>query len=194
VLGILFDAANNLRAVLDQAGYATAIASGKVDPKRAYFPFAGSAAELPNVIARNSKDLPPEIISLFSGFKPYKGGHRTLWALNRLCNTKKHCSLVPLQLGRMRLSYGASCETGLGGVDQNFTAKWNPESHEIALMRAAPEVRFTGDISFTFTVAIKSIEALRDKPVIEVLDALAGKVESILMATEAEARRIGLIP
>ncbi len=194
VLGVLFDAANNLRAALDQAGYAAAIASGKVEPKRTHFPFASSAAELPNVIARKSKDLPPEILSLFCAFKPYKRGNRTLWALNKLCNTKKHCSLVPLQLGRMRLSYGASCETGLGGIDQNFIARWDPERYEIILMRAAPEVRFTSDIGFTFTVTIKSIEVLRDKPVVEVLDTIAGKVERILMATEAESRRIGLIP
>src|SRR6266404_8490034 len=36
---ILFDAANNLRAVLDQAGYGSAIAAGKIEPKNAYFPF-----------------------------------------------------------------------------------------------------------------------------------------------------------
>jgi hypothetical protein len=37
---ILFDAANNLRAALDQAGYASTIASGKVEPKKTNFPFA----------------------------------------------------------------------------------------------------------------------------------------------------------
>jgi hypothetical protein len=34
---ILFDAVNNLRAVLDQSGYASALASGKVAPKKNQF-------------------------------------------------------------------------------------------------------------------------------------------------------------
>src|SRR6516165_3279675 len=36
---ILFDAANNLRAVLDQTGYAAAVASNSPNPKATAFPF-----------------------------------------------------------------------------------------------------------------------------------------------------------
>ena len=64
VLCILFDAANNLRAALDQAGYAASVLSGKVEPKRTYFPFADSEFELANVVARRSKDLPLKLEAL----------------------------------------------------------------------------------------------------------------------------------
>ena len=49
---IVFDVANNLRAVLDQLGYASAVASGKVDPKSTQFPFGDDAAGLDHVIGR----------------------------------------------------------------------------------------------------------------------------------------------
>jgi hypothetical protein len=43
--------------------------------------------------------LPPEIITLFRGIEPYEGGDgRFLWAINKLCNTKKHCALVPIRI------------------------------------------------------------------------------------------------
>ena len=77
---ILFDAANNLRAVLDQAGYAS-------DNRGA------------------CEDLPPEITALFRGLKPYNGGNDTLWALHNLCNTKKHCALVPLYIPAPNISF-----------------------------------------------------------------------------------------
>jgi hypothetical protein len=41
------DAVTNLRAVLDQALFGIAVASGVSDPHNAYFPFSGSAAKLP---------------------------------------------------------------------------------------------------------------------------------------------------
>jgi len=47
---IVFDAASNLRAVLDQCGYASAVASGKSAPKKAYFPFGDDLSGLNNNI------------------------------------------------------------------------------------------------------------------------------------------------
>jgi hypothetical protein len=89
---------NNLRASLDQIGYSAATASGKTDPSGTNFPFGEDAAGIENVFKKNRAHLtlPPEIMDLFRSIEPYKGGSgQLLWAVNKLCNTKKHCNLVP---------------------------------------------------------------------------------------------------
>jgi hypothetical protein len=55
---IVFDAVNNLRAVLDQSGYASAIASGKSNPKRTNFPFCDDPSGLDDNISR---ELRPKV-------------------------------------------------------------------------------------------------------------------------------------
>jgi hypothetical protein len=58
---VVFDASNNLRAALDQTGYATARLAGKAEPKSSNFPFGDDEAGLENVIKRGKcKDLPPK--------------------------------------------------------------------------------------------------------------------------------------
>jgi hypothetical protein len=85
-----------LRSTLDQTGYAAAVVSGKILPKRTQFPIGDDATGLENLIRRNvSKDLPDEILTLFRSFKPYKGGNNAIWALNKLANAK-HTSLIPV--------------------------------------------------------------------------------------------------
>ena len=186
---ILFDASNNLRATLDQIGYATAIASGKVDPKSTHFPFGSDAVEFENNIKRGRcKDLPPVILTFFRGFKGYEGGNDTLWALNKLCNTKKHCALVPLVIVPKRVSVGNSPS----GILAPFG--WDSKKNEIILLRARPEAEFDRNKDFSFQVAIQSIEVLRGKQASGVLGELLRIVQGILLGTEAECRHTGLIP
>ena len=93
---ILFDAVNNLRATLDQIGYSAAIASGKIKPERTKFLF-GNDVKDPS--KWKSTDLPAEIVDLFRSIEPYEGGNgQRLWAVNRLCNLKKHSQLVPTKI------------------------------------------------------------------------------------------------
>jgi len=185
---ILFDAANNLRAALDQAGFAAALAAQKVDPKRAYFPFAESEAELSNVVARKCADLPPEILALFRSFQPYKGGDPFLWALNKLCNTKKHCTLVPINVGNFRLAYMV-IHDGSRRLDPPPLA-WERGKQEIEILRTKPGMKLEGKINFRFGVSIDDIDIIRGKPALGILDGTAAVVERVLMATEAECRRI----
>ena len=72
---IVGDAANNLRSALDHAGYEIAVASGRVHPLHASFPFARSAAEFDKTARGLCKDVPDEIFALFRGLEPYKGGN-----------------------------------------------------------------------------------------------------------------------
>jgi hypothetical protein len=196
---ILFDIANNLRAVLDQAGYAAAIASGKVDPKRTNFPFADDLPGLENNI-RGRKvcaDLPSEIVALFEGFRPYKAGNDILWALNKVCNTKKHCALVPLQIDRALATFSAAIpdEAWAGNtIDETGTVRgWDAEKREMTLVTvpSGMDPRISGN--FFFSMAIDGIDTLSGQHAVHVIEEMCSLVERVLLATEAECRSLGLV-
>jgi hypothetical protein len=194
---ILFDIASNLRATLDQAGYSSALASGNIRLTKTNFPFADTTANLDNNIdgRRVCEDLPPEITTLFRGFKPYKGGNDPLWALNKLCNTKKHCRLVPIGIERA-LVFFTSDVIGAGWSSNTVSPTstglgWNAEKGEVTLQVTPPGVtpKITADVSFN--IAIDGIETIVGEQAAHVLHAMSGIVERILLATEAECRSLG---
>jgi hypothetical protein len=96
ITDLAFEAIEALRSALDQAGYAAAVAGGAVRPKSSYFPIADFPGELDHVIKRRCKDIPPDVVTLFRSFRPYKGGNGLVWAMNKACNTSKHCLLQVL--------------------------------------------------------------------------------------------------
>jgi hypothetical protein len=182
---ILFDAVNNLRASLDQIGYSVAIASGKIDPKGTNFPFGKNADGVEEVFKKNRAHLtlPPDIMDLFRSIEPYKGGSgQLLWAINKLCNTKKHCNLVPtIVTGALFTALPA--RSGLGG------SNWMPNELELILMAVPPEEdppHLSG--SFSFTV---SVDLIRDKPIVVVLEEAAAMVADLLVSAEAICQRLG---
>jgi hypothetical protein len=211
---IVFDAANNLRAVLDQCGYASAVAGGKIEPKRCQFPFGDDAAGIDAVIGRGRcKDLPPGILALFRSFSPYKGGNNALWALNRLCNTKKHCALIPFDIGRARISDGKVTqvspvfradgmvevtyqfnETGYIGGMSVRNRDWDRDKYEITLARIPHIISSNYKANVALNVALDGVETQSGKPAVAVLRDMMGIVDSVLSATEAECRRLRLIP
>jgi hypothetical protein len=182
------EALEALRSALDQAGYAAAVASGLVKPKNSKFPFGDDLAGLENVIARRgSKDLPDEILALFCGFKPYKGGNNVLWALIKLANTNKHALLAPNSF----ISGGFSVQSGSGPVTVLHPAHWDRSKNEITFAHSPVGIPFNYHIQLAVAVAFDEIETARDMPAIDFLNAAAGIVESIILATEAECRRLG---
>jgi hypothetical protein len=185
---ILFDAVSNLRASLDQIGYSTAIASGKVNPKGTNFPFGKNADGVEEVFKKNHAHLtlPPQIMDLFRSVEPYRGGSgQLLWAINRLCNTKKHDTLVPtmvtgaLATFRAWVPDGGPAGTGLGG------SNWMPNELELILMVVPPEVDPDLSGNFSFTVSVDSVDLIRDKPIVMVLEGAAAIRASVRRAAAA---------
>jgi hypothetical protein len=189
---ILFDAVNNLRASLDQIGYSAAIASGKIDPKGTNFPFGKHADGVEEVFKKNRAHLTlsPEIMDLFRSAEPYKGGSgQLLWAINKLCNTKKHCNLVPTMVTGAtfiaRPPTGAPAGTGLAG------SNWMPNELELILMVVPAEDDPDLSGSFSFTVSVDSVDFIRDKPIVVVLEGAAAMVADLLVSAEAICQRLG---
>jgi hypothetical protein len=183
------DLVQNLRNALDNAAYAVAVASGKVEPKFTAFPFAGSIAQMANSLGR-SKDLPKEIQSLFCGFQPYLGGDDILWALNEICNGDKHKIVIPIGTGMVRVAGGIEV-TGYFSMPEPHV--WNRTKNEMELVTLGPNAKFKYNFQFSFFVAFNDIQIVDGKPILGVIDELCGKVERIVVCIEAESRRIGLI-
>jgi hypothetical protein len=186
--GIAFDAVNNLRSALDQAGYAIAIASAKKG-KSAKFPFADDAAQLENVINRSCKDLPKEIVDLMRAFKPYKGGNNLLWALNKLCNTNKHAVICPVAATVGGIRYKRA--VGSGGVSF-LPPIWDRTKNEMELIHLQPGATADADIEIATFIAMRDVEFVDGQPADAILNQFVLIVERIVMAIEAEARRLGL--
>ena len=189
---IAADAIENLRAALDQAGYAVAVAAGANDPRSAYFPIGDDATNLEGIIKGRCKQIPDEIVTLFRTFEPYQRGNDLIWALNKINNINKHRLLVPscVSLAQMNFRIHGS---GGGGFHIPPPA-WDRGKNEIVFAIVAPDVvKLQYDLKGTYCISFGEIEIISGYPATDILNAMASEVESIVMATEAEARRIGLV-
>ncbi len=185
------EAVEALRSTLDQTGYAAAVASGKVAPKRAYFPIGDDPEGLNNVIKLGkSKDLPNDILSLFVAFKPYKGGNDAIWALNKIRHST-HTILTPVGVVPDAAYILHMSDNGL--VDFLPNPIWDSEKNEIIFARVKEGGKIKYDLVFSFLVALGDIDFITRHQAVAVLRAMAGEVERILRATEAECRRLGFI-
>ncbi len=186
---LLFDVTNNLRAVLDQAGYASAIAAKSHSVKATKFPFGPTEDKFRQNLAGGCKDLPAEIRSIFERSNAYEGGDSTLWALNEIANAKKHLALIPLHIGGARADFSARVpENTL--IGRGKESGWDSAKKEITLLTVSAGLDPHISGRFTFDIAIQGIKVLRGQPAVGVLQTMSQKVESILVATEAECRRL----
>lgn len=85
-------AIESLRAALDHA--ASAVVVGAVKEKHTSFTFGDTKRDCDAALRSHCKHVPDEIKSLFATFKPYKRGNPPLWALNKICNTYKHRTII----------------------------------------------------------------------------------------------------
>ncbi len=179
-----------LRSALDQIGYASAVAAGKVAPKKTQFPIGDDPVGLDNLINRKvSKDLPDEILALFCSFKPYKGGNDAIWALNKLANAK-HTTLVPVAVsGAPSLIRNITISLGVSLLNPTYDS----EKHEIPLARVPPGGHLQYNLQVSFLVGFGNVDFLGQQAAVDVLRTMAAEVERVLMATEAECRRLRFI-
>ncbi len=204
---IVFDAVSNFRACLDQMTYAISIKGG-LTKDAAYFPIVTDAEHLKNRI-NGLKYLPPEIIALFRSFTPYRGENDTLWALNELCNVKKHAALIPVDLTRLRyhhqilppsdplnvLMRQATRVVEVGGPMTIGGSAFNAEKNEIEIGTYPVGTNARTKTEVSFAVILKhSDEAISGQHPVLLLSQIRAETERILSATEAECYRIGVFP
>jgi hypothetical protein len=186
--GTTFDAANNLRSVLDQAGYASACLIGHIEPKSAKFPFGPTEQDMVNNAKGGCKDLSPEIRDLFMAFKPYKAGNLTLWALNELANGPKHRILRAAAVRSNRIKINSAGGTGSFGFGPPF---WDSVNGDLILGGFAEGSRIEYDVDVAYTVAIDHVDAaLCGQDPVQVLNACGNHVSEVLEKTIETCRNI----
>lgn len=187
---LAFEAGIALRSALDQAGYATAVGSGKIRPRRAYFPIADSEPQLETDVIgrRRCDDLLPEILTLFRTFNPYKGGNDPIWALNKICNSRHIVLLEPVAMVLGQIHFRAARFSG--GTE--FFSRWDAENNEIAFASLPVGSDPQYDAQISIAVAFGDVEGVRGQPAAPALRTMASEVQRIVLTTEAEARRLGL--
>jgi hypothetical protein len=137
------------------------------------------------------KDVPLEIHVLFERFKPYKGGNNALWALNYLAGVQKHALLVPVWFGGTTVRIPAGSIVPPLAITRMDTASKN----EIVIFRCGELPQTHPNIEITYNIIIDHPEKIiQGQPPVSLLNAIRSEVERVLVTTEAECRRIGLIP
>jgi hypothetical protein len=185
----------NLRACLDGAACATAKCWGK-SGNNAPFPFSDSPEGLENNIKGRCKDLHSDILTLMRGFKPHKPGNPLLWAINHIANLDKHADIViPIAAGVSSLIFtGTLPGGGSAAITLPISPFWRPENNEIVCtisgIEAHPKLRANYDVNIMLDIAFGEIDVVGRQPAIGVLYHMVGEVERILLAIEAETRRL----
>lgn len=187
---ITAEVVNSLRSALDAAGYSVALASGKSEPKRTAFPFAGSVEGMANALGGWCKDIPDPIQSLFFGFQSYSGGDDLLWSLNEICNTEKHKIVIPVGAGAFPM--GARVH-GTGFFEMPQPHVWDREKNEMVLITLGPGAEFNYHFQFRLFVAFGDIKVVSGSEVVRTLGKIGYKINGILKAIEVESHRLGII-
>ncbi|WP_029587522.1 hypothetical protein [Bradyrhizobium sp. URHD0069] len=108
-------------------------------------------------------------------------------ALNTLCNTQKHATLIPFKTDD-QVAYVTP------GVMFGLRHRWNQQTYELEILDNGGADFSKGGGHFAFSVSFA-----HDEPVIGgsephgLLTGAAIQVERVLKATEIECRRLGLV-
>lgn len=193
---LTFDVVCQLRAALDHAVYASAVAFGAVNIKETHFPFADTAKRLDDTLDKGrSKDAPAGIKPFLRSFNSYKGGNETLWSLNKMRNARNHRSLVVASIHtdkcfiEPRMSPGQR-EWKFPGMMKFSVGPWDPEKQEIEILRVTQGMEANYELKYSAFVAVGDIEAMRGKPLVATLHEIGVVVEGVLKGIEAETIRL----
>jgi hypothetical protein len=185
---IVGDIVNNLRAALDHAVYACALANGHASPRygTCTFPFRKTRAELDNAV-NGCTSVPDEIRTCLRAFRAYDGGYEVLWELNQMCNRDKHALISPVVCGYSSISV----RTDSGRVESPANPHWNSAKDEVELFRTNGDPKY--DLAATLDIALGGPGILAGYPAVPMLNSLVTVVFSVVTTIEAEARRIRLV-
>ncbi|MEW6658838.1 MAG: hypothetical protein AB1424_09265 [Thermodesulfobacteriota bacterium] len=191
---IATEALEHLRASLDQAAYAVAVASGTANPKSAYFPFAQDAAGLQTVIKGRCKNIPSDIVTLFCSFQPYKGGNDLLYALNSVCIANKHRELAKIGIIPGLTINNIQANSIYGPIRATVPQlTWDRRKNEIIYLIVPSNPKPLVHCNIVITLNIAFDEIIGGKPALAVLRDMASEVQNILEAVEGGARTLGIV-
>lgn len=161
------------------------------EAKKVSFPLAGSENEFPNHMAnRACKGMPKPFLDFVAEFKPYPGGDDFLWAVSKLAADGKHANLLSV----VPISDGSILDTrrmrSIGGPIRFGINRMVHLKNELEFARIGIGGHYDADMIVTLEIVIGKADVVEGQPVLAVLDTFASKVESIVLAIEAETSRL----
>lgn len=174
------DVVHNLRAALDLMATELVERAGG-DPADVYFPFAGDADGLEEMIKKRHIDRAGEdVVKIVRSLKPYKGGNALLRAIHDLDIADKHQSLIPVAhytgVPYLRL------RNDQGGGLTMINTRFGPVRDGMKLIRMPPagNVKLGQQFTPTFHITFDEGQPLGGEPVLQALHKLAETADSIL--------------
>ena len=131
--------------------------------------------------------LPTEIVAFFRSQNPYKDGNNTLWALNKLCNAKKHAALVPVRINQSSVLYTGDT-VDFGWVPAGDGWDFNDGEATFLVTKPGVQPKITADVSIDITIS--EIDSIKNRPASHVLADMSKAVENVLIGTESDCRRL----
>jgi hypothetical protein len=98
--------------------------------------------------------------------------------------------IIPIGQGIVRHGVNVSGTGYFRMPDPHF---WDRAKNEMILIELGPGATYKYDFQFQFFIAFRDIEFVDGQPIITVLRQFGGTVERVMMAMEAETRRLGFI-
>ena len=185
---VIGDAINNMRAALDHAVYACALANGHSAPKfrTCSFPFGDNKATFDNAV-NGCTAVPKHIQALLRKFEAYENGDIHLWYLNKMCNRDKHALITPVIVGWDALQI----HVREGTIESPRNPFWDNSKAEIELFRTKTDPQY--DFTISIDIALNSPNGASTNRADGLLNGLLWSVENVVGTIEREMARLGLV-
>jgi hypothetical protein len=185
---------NDLRHALDQAVCDAAVLLGRPNANGVYFPFGRTPKNLDDEIATRCKKVHPDLVTFIRNFQSHYGGDDLLYALGSLAGPNKHQRILRISLGTGGTKIVAgerpwALTSGEGGFKIGVN-KWNDLRNELEFAHFGKGTKGNIDARPVLQIVLGTGEPPLADPAPTVLDAMASKVEGIVLGIEAETARL----
>ncbi|UVC09842.1 hypothetical protein IHQ71_04300 [Rhizobium sp. TH2] len=191
-----FDIVGELRSALDQAVHACAANFGNAPSSGLHFPIAERPEGLTNALDNGgSRNIPAQIRPFFRAFGTHKMGNPTIWALNKLRNTKMHALLIHPCVatnGVVAVPHMEPGQTSYAyyGRQRFRIGPWQDAENGMEIFACSHGVERTFHLEVDAFLTVGNSPLLVGKSLTGILNAMAGEVERIVTAIETETARI----
>jgi hypothetical protein len=186
----------HLRSSLDHAVWASAYLNTGSLTELNVFPFSSDPIKFENRMKGLCKEVPSAVQALVRAFKPYPGGNNDLCILNEMSGASKHVlvAFVACATRGGQIRSPGRPRSGSDEIAIYHPPVWDSLKNEIPYARVKRGFHFDHDIDIDLYVALEHRAYQSIAPATAVLHTFCSEAERVVLAIEAECRRIRLIP
>lgn len=190
---VVWDVIQNLRASLDLAVCATALAEkADVDEapnlKETYFYFAGNQDQWERHHKGRTRAAPSYARDIMRKFEPWADGNTTLYALSKVSSVTRHQLITPTVLGNSSTIMRSNAMFNGPGPMRIGVHQWNPQTRELIITETGFRIPVPIEgYEFTTFLAFGNVAPVAGEPIIPMLNALLDMCEEIVHTLQAAA-------